>query len=295
VVDRTKYAAGFGPREERQRVTEDSRKQPGRRSARFAGPPVTAGTRTLRHPHHAGPPLPSQPPPDTVEPGPGPGVLRLLRLGVRRQRTGSIRPRRWGPYVFWFRILFLVIELMPIAFKVFMSMRGRRPYEVAKAVLEHGVQLAAIDHLDRHLHRVATTTKDRRLADEAALGLARPRRRRDEGVIDAASDGILARVTTPSEKSPAGELLLVAIVEMAPGQAEAGQRYEDAVLGLLERHGGSIERRLRGTDSTTEVHVIRFRARTGYESFMVDPDRLGYRDGLGAAAPNTRVLEVREL
>jgi hypothetical protein len=97
------------------------------------------------------------------------------------------------------------------------------------------------------------------------------------------------------EKDRAGELLLVAIVEMAPASAAAGQRYEDTVLGLLDRHGGSVERRLRSTDSATEVHVIRFRSRAGYESFMVDPDRLAYRDTLGDAAPDTRVLEVREL
>jgi hypothetical protein len=107
--------------------------------------------------------------------------------------------------------------------------------------------------------------------------------------------GILPRVTLPSEKNPSGELFLVAIVEMAPGHAAAGQRYEDAVLDLLDRHGGSVERRMRSTDSATEVHLIRFRSRDGYESFMVDPDRLDYRDRLGDAAPNTRVLEVREL
>ena len=98
----------------------------------------------------------------------------------------------------------------------------------------------------------------------------------------------------PGETDPSGELLLAAIVQMAPGQAEAGHRYEDAVLGLLDRHGGSVERRVRGTDSTTEVHLIRFRSRAGYESFMVDPDRLAYRDRLGDAAPTTRVIEVRD-
>ncbi|WP_326558455.1 hypothetical protein [Micromonospora sp. NBC_01796] len=102
-------------------------------------------------------------------------------------------------------------------------------------------------------------------------------------------------MTLPSEKSPSAGLILVAVVEMAPGHAEAGQRYEDAVLGLLDRHGGVVERRLRGTDSATEVHVIRFRSRAGYESFMVDPDRLTCRAGLGEAAPTTRVIEVRDL
>lgn len=99
----------------------------------------------------------------------------------------------------------------------------------------------------------------------------------------------------PSVESPHGELLLVAIVEMAPGDAEAGQRYEDEVLDLLDRHGGTVERRMRGTDSATEVHLIRFRSRAGYESFMVDPHRLQLRGKLGDAAPTTRVLEVRDL
>ena len=102
-------------------------------------------------------------------------------------------------------------------------------------------------------------------------------------------------MTEPSEKSQPAELFLVAIVEMAPGHAEAGQRYEDAVLGLLDRHGGSVERRMRSTDSATEVQLIRFRSRAGYESFMVDGDRLRYRESIGDAAPNTRVLEVHEV
>jgi len=102
-------------------------------------------------------------------------------------------------------------------------------------------------------------------------------------------------MTTASASDPAGELLLVAIVEMAAGSSQAGQRYEDTVLSLLGRHGGVLERRMRSTDSANEVHIIRFGSRTGLESFLVDPDRLAYRDRIGAAAPVTRVLEVRDL
>jgi hypothetical protein len=98
-------------------------------------------------------------------------------------------------------------------------------------------------------------------------------------------------VTTPGDN---GELLLAAIVEMVPGSAEAGQQYEDAVLSLLGRHGGSLERRVRGMDRATEVHLIRFRSRDGYESFLADPDRLDHRARAGEAAPTARVLEVRE-
>ena len=92
-----------------------------------------------------------------------------------------------------------------------------------------------------------------------------------------------------------GELLLVAIVEMVDGHEVAGQRYEDAVLGLLRRHGGTLERRMRGVEPAGEVHVIRFRDRGGYESFMADPERLALRAELGEAAPRARVLEVRDV
>ncbi|WP_433129213.1 hypothetical protein ACQPWW_03930 [Micromonospora sp. CA-240977] len=89
-------------------------------------------------------------------------------------------------------------------------------------------------------------------------------------------------------------LTLVAIVEFAVGADAAGQRYEDAVLTLLGRHGGHLDRRLRGTDGRTEVHVIRFDTRAGYESFLVDPDRAALRSALGGSAPTTRVIEVNE-
>jgi hypothetical protein len=58
-------------------------------------------------------------------------------------------------------------------------------------------------------------------------------------------------------------VLLVAVVEMVPGRETDGQGYEDRVLRLLDRHGGALKRRMRGTDGTTEVHVIRFGSRAG--------------------------------
>jgi hypothetical protein len=89
-------------------------------------------------------------------------------------------------------------------------------------------------------------------------------------------------------------LLLVAVVEMAGGEADAGRRYEDEVLALLARHDGVLERRMGSADGATEVQVIRFGSRSGYESFLVDPARLALRDRLGASAPTTRVIEVHD-
>jgi hypothetical protein len=90
-------------------------------------------------------------------------------------------------------------------------------------------------------------------------------------------------------------LLLVAIVQMAAEDTGAGQEYEDFVLARLTQHGGALERRTRTMDSGTEVHLIRFSSRAGYESFLADPDRVARREQLGNAAPTTKVLEVRDV
>ena len=90
-------------------------------------------------------------------------------------------------------------------------------------------------------------------------------------------------------------MLLVAVVEMAAGRIEAGRAYEDQVLALLDRHDGVLERRMRDETGATEVHVIRFAGRAGYDSFLTDPDRLALRTTLGDAAPTTRVIEVSDV
>ncbi|HEY2794092.1 MAG TPA: hypothetical protein VGJ28_17130 [Micromonosporaceae bacterium] len=85
---------------------------------------------------------------------------------------------------------------------------------------------------------------------------------------------------------------LVAVVEMVPGQFEIGKRYEDAVLALLNRHDGELMWRRYAIDGATEVQLIRFGSRAGYESFLADPDRAALRTEVGDAAPTTRVIEV---
>ncbi|MEV2236844.1 GNAT family N-acetyltransferase [Micromonospora sp. NPDC049891] len=94
---------------------------------------------------------------------------------------------------------------------------------------------------------------------------------------------------------PEAAVRLVALVELPDDAVEAGQRYEDTVLALLPRHGGRLERRLRTGDGCSEVHVIRFDTRAGYEAFLADPERTALRARLGEAAPRTRVLEAHEV
>jgi hypothetical protein len=87
----------------------------------------------------------------------------------------------------------------------------------------------------------------------------------------------------------------VAIVEAAPADADAVNGYEDAVLALMSRHGGMVERRLRTADGRTEVQVLSFADRDGYEGFLADPGRAALRAELGDVAPTARVLEVTDI
>jgi ribosomal protein S18 acetylase RimI-like enzyme len=98
----------------------------------------------------------------------------------------------------------------------------------------------------------------------------------------------------PLGSDPAEVLRLVALVDLSADPA-AGRRYEDDVLALLGRHGGRLERRLRTGDGRSEVHVIRFADRAGYDAFMADPERVALRAALGDAAPTTQVLDVHDV
>lgn len=93
----------------------------------------------------------------------------------------------------------------------------------------------------------------------------------------------------------AGRLTLVVLVDV-PGEAvDAFRRYEAAVLPLLERHDGRLERRLRTPDGRSEVHVLSFASRAAYEAFAADPSRAAARPLLEGATPDQRVLEVSDV
>ena len=72
----------------------------------------------------------------------------------------------------------------------------------------------------------------------------------------------------------------------------AFQRYEAAVLPLLERHDGRLERRLRTADGQAEVHVLSFGSRAAYEAYSADPERRDHRAALEGLGLTQRLLEV---
>ena len=90
--------------------------------------------------------------------------------------------------------------------------------------------------------------------------------------------------------------LTIVMIADIPGAAEAGfQAYESAVLPLLPRHGGRLERRFRTGDALTEVHIVSFESQEGFDSYLADEERQAHRgllDGLDVAQ---RVLLVDDV
>jgi ribosomal protein S18 acetylase RimI-like enzyme len=85
---------------------------------------------------------------------------------------------------------------------------------------------------------------------------------------------------------------LAVVVDYPSGHEARGAEYEDRVLGLLPAHGGRVEQRLRTVDGASEVQVLTFSSRAGFESFLLDEHRLALRDAYAGSTPATRIIEV---
>jgi uncharacterized protein (DUF1330 family) len=88
-----------------------------------------------------------------------------------------------------------------------------------------------------------------------------------------------------------GRVLLVAVLDVPADGVRAFQRYEDAVLPMLDRYGGRLERRLRNPAGTSEVHVLSFPTDGAYRDYLADPERARHRAVLAGVPVAVRLLE----
>lgn len=75
----------------------------------------------------------------------------------------------------------------------------------------------------------------------------------------------------------------------------AFQQYEAHVLPLLSRYGGRLDRRMRSHDQLSEVHIVSFETRTGYDSYIADPERQRSRDLLDGIDVAQRLIQVSDV
>ena len=74
----------------------------------------------------------------------------------------------------------------------------------------------------------------------------------------------------------AARLTFVLIVRVPSDGVASFQAYEEAVLPLLSEFGGLLERRLRNSDGTIEVHIVSFDSDQNFQRFSSDPRRASY-------------------
>ena len=94
---------------------------------------------------------------------------------------------------------------------------------------------------------------------------------------------------------PVMSLTIVMVADIPSGAQEGFQAYESAVLPLLPRHGGRLERRFRTDDALTEVHGVSFDSREGFESYLADEERQSHKELLDALYVVQRVLLVDDV
>ena len=68
--------------------------------------------------------------------------------------------------------------------------------------------------------------------------------------------------------------LTFALIARIPADGVADFRaYEDAVLPFLSEFNGRLERRLRNSDGTIEMHIVSFASEADFQNYRNDPRR----------------------
>ena len=87
-----------------------------------------------------------------------------------------------------------------------------------------------------------------------------------------------------------------AVIARIPGAGRADfLAYENAVLPLLARHGGVLERRLRAADGLTEVHVVSFPSAAALETYRADPERASHQHLLERSGATLELFPVTDV
>lgn len=114
----------------------------------------------------------------------------------------------------------------------------------------------------------------------------------EEGKVIRAS----AAYSTPRAEETANAGCVVVLVARIPeGGVELFNRYEDAVLPLLQAHGGLLQRRLRSADARAEVHLVWFPSASALDAFRADPARAAAQPWLVESGTESEVLQLEDV
>ncbi len=89
-------------------------------------------------------------------------------------------------------------------------------------------------------------------------------------------------------------VVYLVLVRVPTEGIEVFREYESRVLPLLERHQGSLERRLRSGDGTVEAHLVSFPSPAHFDAYRDDPERERHRPLLAAADAVVELFELHD-
>jgi antibiotic biosynthesis monooxygenase (ABM) superfamily enzyme len=90
-------------------------------------------------------------------------------------------------------------------------------------------------------------------------------------------------------------LTFVLIARVPSDGVASFQAYEQAVLPLLSEYGGLLERRLRNSDGTIEVHIVSFDSDQNFQRYRNDPGRAAHSHLFEASAARNELLAVTDV
>jgi uncharacterized protein (DUF1330 family) len=90
-------------------------------------------------------------------------------------------------------------------------------------------------------------------------------------------------------------LTFVLIARVPTDGVASFQAYEAAVLPLLSKFGGLLERRLRNADGTIEVHIVSFDSDENFQSFRSDPRRASFAHLMEASAAGNELFAMTDV
>ena len=84
----------------------------------------------------------------------------------------------------------------------------------------------------------------------------------------------------------------VLIVRIPTEGVEDFRAYEEAVLPLLPEFNGHLERRLRSSDGTVEMHIISFASDADFQNYRNDPRRTAQAWSLEKSSTKLELLPM---
>jgi antibiotic biosynthesis monooxygenase (ABM) superfamily enzyme len=87
----------------------------------------------------------------------------------------------------------------------------------------------------------------------------------------------------------------VVTIQIPAEGIEDFRAYEDAVLPLLPEFKGRLERRLRNSDGTVEMHIVSFASDADRQNYLNDPRRKAQRWLLERSSAKSESLPMADV